>query len=84
MEGTDPSEQLIVVRLNCGEPVSVSVSHEELENIPVIFVEASELADDYEEPHFISDDEIVVLKQTTKYEDLEEVQDGLEGADLMD
>lgn len=83
MEEIDVSEAVVVVRLNCGEPVSVSVSDENLQNIPVVFIESSTLIEEYDNPHMLSDDDIVVRTGQTQYEDLDETIADLEDADLL-
>jgi len=78
MDSVDNEEALILVKLDCGEPVSVQVSHPDLENIPVAFVESFKLADEYDDVIALTPDEIVVKQAITIYEDLEEVQSLLE------
>jgi hypothetical protein len=73
MNAIDVEDAVLVVRLNCGEPLSVSVSHPDLAHLPVLFVEASELTDEYDTTSAISVDEIIVKSSKVQEEDLEEV-----------
>ena len=83
MNGVDVSEMLVVVRLNCGIPVSVSASHPDLKDIPVVFIEAGEMADDLDDPVILDDDEVVAKADVIRYEDMEELQDQLEDAGVV-
>jgi len=80
---TDITESLLVVRLNCGEPVSVTTSNPDVKNMPVVFVESSDLAEDYDDPYMLNDDEIVIKSGKTRYEDMEDTQVELEDAGLI-
>jgi len=77
-EPLEIEDALIVVKLDCGIPISVKVSHPDLEGIRVAYVESSDLTDEYDDPIELSPDEIVVLTTETQYEDLEELQSLLE------
>jgi hypothetical protein len=79
----DVSTMLVVVRLNCGEPVSVSISNPDLAEIPVVFLETGEMADDDEESIVVGDYEILIKSDTVRHEELEELQDQIEDAGIV-
>jgi hypothetical protein len=81
-EDTD-SDMLVVVRLNCGEPVSVTTSHRSLKNIPVVFLETSEMADELDNPVLVADDEVVAKVGKIRHEDMEELFNQLEDAGVL-
>lgn len=76
-------DKLIVVRLNCGEPVSVTVNHRSLKHIPVIFLEAGDMADEIEGSTLLDDDQVVAKVSKTRYEDMNELLEQLEDSGVF-
>jgi hypothetical protein len=83
MEADLDLDKLIVVRLNCGEPVSVTVNHRTLRDITVVFLEASEMAEEIEGSTLLDNDQVVAKVGRSRYEDMNELLEQLEDAGIF-